>query len=260
MAAFPVLAQFRPDEMMKPYAYTNETGEVFMCRLWAPQFPEAGKVYPLVLFLHGSAECGTDNSKQITQGLPALLKSLLKHPERVMVLAPQCPPGMENWWVRRAGMQEDYAAAKDPTPSMEIALELCRHLVRDKQADPNRLYITGMSLGGFGTWDAIQREPGMFAAAVPICGNGDLRKTQKIKSLPIWVFHAADDKNVPVECSRRMVRQLQAIGAKNLIYTEYEKGAHAIWDKAYANPKMIEWLFKQTREKPAWWQFWRWFD
>jgi len=257
LLALPVFAQFAPDQMMQPYAYTNEAGQVLSCRLYAPQFPVEGKKYPLILFLHGSGECGTNNQKQITVGLPALLKSLVMRPEQVMVLAPQCP--VSDWWVKGVSMSADYGAAADIAPSLAAALELCRHLVETRQADPDRLYITGLSLGGFGTWDAIQRNPAMFAAAVPICGNGDLRRMREIKSMPIWVFHAKDDKNVPVECARRMVQQLKALGAKRVNYTEYETGGHNSWDRAYSDKQMIEWLLKQTRAKAPWWKFWLWF-
>ena len=254
LLALPVAAQFTPDQMMKPYAYTNDAGEVFMCRVSAPQFPAEGRKYPLILFLHGSGECGTDNQKQVKVGVPALLETLLKQQEPVIVVAPQCQAG--NWWVKSLAMSEGYAASKEPAPSLEVALELCRHFVEARQADPDRLYITGLSLGGFGTWDAIQRNPELFAAAVPICGGGDVRMLRGLKSLPIWVFHAREDKNVSVECSRRMVAQLKALGSKKVLYTEYETGGHNSWDRAYKDRKMVEWLLKQTRAKPPWWKFW----
>jgi len=254
LLAFPVLAQFAPDQMMRPYAYTNDAGKVLTCRLHSPRFPEAGKKYPLILFLHGSNECGTNNLSQIKMGLPKLLSSLLLQQEQVMVLAPQC--SRENWWVKNVSMSADHALAKNIAPSLAAVLELCQHLVETKQADPDRLYITGLSLGGFATWDAIQRYPKMFAAAVPICGNGDIQQVRAIKSMPIWVFHAKDDKHVPVDCSRRMVKKLKAAGAKKVNYTEYESGGHNSWDRAYANKQMIEWLLQQTNKKEPWWKFW----
>lgn len=254
LLAFPVSAQFAPDQMLKPYAYTNGAGEVFTCRVSVPEYPEAGKKYPLILFLHASGEFGTDNMKQIKVGVPALLKSLLKQPEPVIILAPQCPPG--TGWVTKLAWTSDYVATKDPAPPLEVALELCRHLVEAKQADPDRLYITGMSGGGFGTWDAIQRNPKMFAAAVPICGSGDTHQLRAIKSMPIWAFHGRDDKQVSVDGSRRMVQKLKAAGAKKVLYTEYESGGHTIWDRAYSDMKMIEWMLAQRRVKDAWWKFW----
>jgi len=247
-------AQFSAEEMLKPQVYTNAAGETFAYRLSAPQFPAAGKKYPLILFLHGSGECGTDNQKQVKVGVPALIDSLIKRPEPAIVVATQCQAG--NGWVRRLAMGEDYAAAREPMPSLEVALEICRHLVAERQADPDRLYITGLSLGGFGTWDAIQREPALFAAAIPICGGGDIRRVQPIKRLPIWVFHGRDDKNVAVACSRRMVEALKLAGNRKVRYTEYEGADHNVWDRTYANPEVLDWLFRQTRAEKPWWKFW----
>ena len=247
-------AQFSAEDMLKACVYTNGTGETFAYRLSAPQFPAAGKKYPLILFLHGSGECGTDNLKQIKVGLPALMATLLKSSGPVMVMAPQCQGG--NGWVKRLAMREDYAASREMAPPLEVALEICRHLVAERQADPDRIYITGLSLGGFGTWDAIQREPMLFAAAIPICGGGDIRRVQEIKRLPIWVFHGRDDKNVSVACSRRMVEALKLAGNRKVRYTEYEGAEHNVWDRTYANPEVIEWLLLQTRAKKPWWKFW----
>ena len=246
-------AQYAADDLLKPCVYTNETGETFGYRMSAPQFPTAGKKYPLILFLHGSGECGTDNLRHIKVGLPALMATLLMRAEPVMVVAPQCQGG--NWWVKRLAMEESYAAAREPAASLEVALELCRHLVAERQADPDRLYITGLSLGGFGTWDAIQREPSLFAAAIPICGGGDIRRVQEIKKLPVWVFHGRDDASVPVACSRRMVEALKSAGNRKVKYTEYEGAGHTVWDRTYANPEVIGWLLGQTRAKKPWWKF-----
>jgi predicted peptidase len=248
-----VLAQFKPEEMMKPYAYTNELGEVLTCQLRVPQYLEQGKKYPLILFLHGSGECGKDNERQTRVGLPALLRQLVLQPEPVIVVAPQCQAG--NWWVKKLAMQSDYRATKEAAPALELALELCNHLVKAKQADPNRLYITGLSLGGFGTWDAIQRDPAYFAAAVPICGGGDPSYARALKAIPIWAFHGREDKNVHPDCSRRMVRAIKDVGG-TITYTEYEHGAHAIWDTAYSERALLPWLLKQTRVKKPWWKFW----
>ncbi len=247
------LTQFKPEEMMKPYSYTNAQGEVLSCQIWAPQVLKPGKKYPLILFLHGSGECGTDNIQQTRVGLPTLLNTLVLLPERVIVVAPQCQNN--NWWVKQLAMGPDYRAAKQPTPSLEVALELCRHLLTAKQADPDRLYITGLSLGGFGTWDAIQRNPAFFAAAVPICGGGDPRFAGTLKELPIWAFHGRQDKNVPPDASRRMMHALKATGG-DVHYTEYENGAHFIWDQAYSEKELVPWLLKQTRVKKPWWKFW----
>ena len=256
LLAMSAQAQFTADEMLKPSVYTNAARETFAYRMAAPQFPKEGKKYPLILFLHGSGECGTDNQRQVKVGVPALVSTLLKRErqEPFILVVPQCRS--DDWWVRDLARREDYAMSREPAQSMATVLEIVRHLVAERQADPDRLYITGLSLGGFGTWDAIQREPSLFAAAVPICGGGDIRRARDIKGLPIWVFHGDADKNVDVNCSRRMVNALKQIGSRKVRYTEYEGVAHNSWDRAYADREMIEWLFRQTRTKKPWWQLW----
>lgn len=252
--AAPALAQFSAEELLKPYVYTNETGKTFAYRMSAPQFPIAGKRYPLILFLHGSGECGADNLRQIKVGAPALMATLLKQSEPVIVLAPQCQNG--NWWVSTLALDANYAAPSAPSGSMEAALELCRSLVASGMADSNRLYVTGLSLGGFGAWDAVQRETSLFAAAIPICGGGDIRRVQPIRKLPVWVFHGSGDKNVSVDCSRRMVDALRQAGNDHVRYTEYEKATHMIWDRVYSDQEVIAWLLAQTRVMKPWWRFW----
>ena len=250
------MAQFTAEDMLKPAVYTNSLGERHAYRLAAPQFPEPGREYPLILFLHGSGESGTDNLKQIKVGLPALVGALLKrpNPEPVIIVAPQCDA--TNRFVRGLAFREDYSMPSEPAPALALALEIVKHLVATHQADPQRLYITGLSLGGFATWDAVQREPELFAAAVPLCGGGDTALAPALKRLPVWVFHGTDDRSVPVECSRRMVRALKSAGNRRTRYTEYEGAGHDIWNRAYASPELVEWMLGQTRARRPWWKFW----
>jgi predicted peptidase len=247
-------AQFTVEELLKPYVYTNGAGATFAYRMSVPQFPEPGKAYPLLLFLHGSGECGTDNLQQIKAGLPALMATVLKRPEPLIVVATQCQSG--NGWVKQLAFQENYAMSKEPSASLALALEVCRHVVATRPVDTNRLYITGLSLGGFGTWDAIQREPALFAAAIPVCGGGDIRRVQGLRRMPIWVFHGTEDKNVPAACSRRMVQALKLAGNRKVRYTEYDKAAHNVWDSTYSNPEVIDWLLQQRRSEKPWWRVW----
>ena len=129
-----VSAHFTPDTMMKPAVYTNEFGEVFRYRAWVPQFPKPGVKYPVILFLHGSGECGTDNNRQIKLGIPQLLKTLAAQREQVIVVAPQCQRGATGGWVHRLAFSESYTADKNPTPILEAAISICEHLIRTKQA------------------------------------------------------------------------------------------------------------------------------
>jgi predicted peptidase len=247
-------AQFSVYDYMKPAAFTNSAGEVTVYRLGAPQFPEKGKKYPMILFLHGSGECGTNNFKQITVGLPKLFEGVMKRPEPFIIVAPQCDG--TNTWVKTLAFDSDYAAPPEPTKALKAALDICDDLIRNRQADPDRFYITGLSLGGFGTWDAIQREPNKFAAAAPICGGGDVRRLAGMDKLPLWIAHGDADKNVPVECSRRMVTAIHDAGNKELVYMEYKDAGHVVWDRVYGDPNFLEWFLTRTRAKKPWWKFW----
>ena len=189
-------------------------------------------------------------------GLPALVSTLLRRKvaEPVLLVAPQCT--MTNGWVRRLAMHETFTSDPRHAPALAQALELVRHLVAVRQADPDRLYITGLSFGGFGTWDAIQREPELFAAAIPVCGGGDVRRVRALRRLPIWTFHGSADPNVPVACSRRMVDALKQAGSRRVRYTEYEGAGHAVWDRVYGDDEVLAWLLRQTRARKPWWKFW----
>ena len=249
-------AQFQVDDMFAAHTYTNASGATLNYQLAAPQFPLADKQYPLVLFLHGSGECGTDNYGQLKVGLPTLVRSLQRRskPEPVLIVAPQCQHSTP--FVANLALRTDYHMPPNPTLNMRLVLELVEYLVAHKQADPQRLYITGLSLGGFATWDAIQRHPDLFAAAVPICGGGDVHLAKTLKHLPLWVFHGSEDPNVPVDVSRKMTRALQKAGNRRLTYIEYEGAGHNVWDRAYGNLEMIEWLLTRKRGRQTWWKFW----
>ena len=144
-------------------------------------------------------------------------------------------------WAAKKG-----SAAKDPSTPMRLALAAFDGVRKEFNVDPKRLYITGLSMGGYGTWDAIARHPTLFAAAVPVCGGGDESTAPLIKDLPIWCFHGGADKTVPPERSRNMIEALKQAGGHPR-YTEYPGVGHNSWDKAYAEPELPTWLFAQKR-------------
>ena len=115
---------------------------------------------------------------------------------------------------------------------------------KEYSIDPQRIYLTGLSMGGYGTWDLLARKPDLFAAGVPVCGGGDESTAEKFAKVPVWVFHGDKDTAVPVGRSRTMVEALKKAGGHPK-YTEYAGVGHNPWDKAYADPKLMNWLFKQ---------------
>jgi predicted peptidase len=194
--------------------------------------------YPLVIFLHGAGERGKDNEKQVKHiQIMFNHNTLNKYPS--FVLAPQCPEKQ---------MWSDIASGKlsaTPTRPMQLFIDLLEEILRDYPIDPKRIYITGVSMGGFGTWDLLARFPQRFAAAVPICGGGDERTAEKIKHIPMWVFHGAEDEVVSPKHSRRMVTAIQNAGGSPG-YTEYPGIKHNSWTTAYKEPHLMPWLFRQT--------------
>lgn len=227
-----------------------ETGIEIPYRLFVPEGTTDRK-YPLVVFLHGAGERGTDNYLQLAGNRGAIVwaqpRYQVTHP--CFVLAPQCPPN-SSW----STLFTDRKNPFNPEKPLLAVIKIIRKLLDEYNIDENRIYITGLSMGGYGTWSAIMNFPELFAAAIPICGGGDVSKVERIKDIPIWVFHAEDDPVVPVENSRVLVKKLAEIGGK-VRYTEYEKGfmekhgwdPHGSWIPAYESQEVVEWLFEQSR-------------
>jgi predicted peptidase len=129
---------------------------------------------------------------------------------------------------------------------MELLIALINQVKKNFPVDTNRIYITGLSMGGFGTFDAIERYPGMFAAAVPVCGGGDVSKAAEIAQIPIWIFHGAEDAAVNPQYSLDMAEALRKAGAHPGL-TMYPETGHFSWIAAYSDPAMMEWLFRQRK-------------
>lgn len=225
--------------------YTDEHGGKLPYRLLKPKGYDKSKAYPLVLFLHGAGECGTDNQKQLIHGLNEFAQDQVMEKHPCFVVAPQCPRGKQ--WVDTPWSAESHTMPKEPTEPLRQSLALVQALQKEFSIDSKRLYVTGLSMGGFGVWDAVQRHPDLFAAAVPVCGGGDPAYAARIKRVALWAFHGAEDGAVKPKRSRDMMAALKAAGGSPK-YTEYEKVGHNSWEKAYADPLMIEWLFAQKKK------------
>jgi predicted peptidase len=225
--------------------YTDAGGQVLRYRLLKPEPYDPKKKYPLVLFLHGAGERGDDNNKQLVHGVAEFAKAENRQKYPCFLVAPQCPN--EQLWSDSDWRNDAPTLPKEPTAAMRLTLELLEVLQKDFAIDADRLYVTGLSMGGFGTWDVILRHPKQFAAAVPICGGGDPSLATRIAKMPIWVFHGAKDRAVPVSASRKMVAALKkATGHPK--YTEYPNVDHFSWVPAYRDPEMFRWLFGQKRK------------
>lgn len=214
-------------------------------RLLAPARPLPGRRYPLVLFLHGAGERGDDNRAQLAY-LPAwLAEPAARESFPCYVLAPQCRAGKK--WV-----EVDWSAPEStpqrpaPSPDLLGAIAALEETLAREAVDPDRIYLTGLSMGGYGAWDMAARLPDRFAALLPVCGGGDEATAAKIVGLPVWCFHGDADTAVPVGRSRAMIQALRAAGGDPR-YSELAGVGHDAWTPAYRDRAVLEWLFEQRR-------------
>jgi predicted peptidase len=214
----------------------SRSGEMQYLTYLPKEYAVAGnKRWPLMLFLHGAGERGTNLQRVTIHGPPKLLKEGRSFP--FIVIAPQCPEG-ERW-------------------QTDSLLKLLEHVMAENRVDPGRVYLTGLSMGGYGTWKLALAYPEKFAAIVPICGGGDYidallanrTKAAALRSLPVWAFHGAKDNVVPLDESERMVNALKKAGVNDVKLTVYPEAAHDSWTETYNNPELYEWLLKQERTR-----------
>lgn len=194
------------------------------------------RTWPLLLFLHGAGERGHDLALVTKHGPPKLVAERPDLP--FIIVSPQCPAG-QVW-------------------NDDALLALLDHVQSKWAVDPRRVYLTGLSMGGYGTWSLGLKHPERFAALAPICGGGDTlpallpdpQKAPALRTLPVWAFHGAKDPVVPAIESERMVQALQRAGHTNVQLTLYPEATHDSWTTTYANPKFYDWLLAQER-KPS---------
>jgi len=193
--------------------------------LYLPDTEASDNGFPLMLFLHGSGERGDDLELVKTHGPPSFLDDTTDFP--FIVASPQCPSG-ETW---------------NPI----LLIELINELSGIAFVDTNRIYVTGLSMGGRGTWDLAMAAPERLAAIAPVCASSNTARAFVIKDIPCWVFHGAEDKVVPCLNSDNMVDALKLAGA-DVKYTKYPDVGHDSWTPTYSNPELYEWMLMQKRK------------
>jgi predicted peptidase len=211
-------------------------------------FPDANphRKYPLVIFLHGSGERGSDNDAQLKWGVMnfATDQNMMAHP--ALVIAPQCPEGQTWSNATQDKNRKAMTLNAEPSKPMRLLIALIHELATKMPVDTNRIYITGLSMGGYGTFDALERYPSLFAAAVPVCGAGDTTRAASIAHVPMWIYHGAEDPAVLPSNGLAMFEALTKAGA-HPGFTQYPEVGHFSWLGAYSDPLMMEWLFRQHK-------------
>ena len=200
---------------------------------------------PLVVFLHGAGERGSDNSKQLTW-LPLVMAGEPMRDEfPCHLLAVQCPLD-EKWVDVPWGDSTPSAMPATPSRAMRAVVAAIEQVERDKPIDRSRVYLTGLSMGGYGAWDLAMRMPTKFAAVVPVCGGGDPSKAALLREVPVWIWHGDKDAAVPVARSRQMAEALESIGSQAR-YSELPGIGHDSWRQAYARDGALAWMFAQRQ-------------
>jgi pimeloyl-ACP methyl ester carboxylesterase len=231
----------RAQKLAQPFearSYMNSQGDILLYRLMKPLDYDPNKKYPLVVCLHGGGGWGTDNVKQIDGSWAAqmLTEQYNRKEYPAFIFVPQCPPGF-SW----GGGIPNYPGID------KLVFETISSLEEEFEIHDKRRYVMGGSLGGYGSWQFISTRPNMFAAAVPICGGGDPDLAQNIVDVPVWAFHGAKDRNVPVRRSREMIDAIKKAGG-NPKYTEYPDAGHIISTQVRETSDLLDWLFAQKRD------------
>jgi predicted peptidase len=232
--------------------YRSADGETLPYRLMAPAgLSESGgqpTAYPLVLFLHGSGERGDDNVSQLVHAAREFARQDRRQDFPAFVLFPQCPQDqrwVESDWELASGRDQ---FPQQPSTPMRLVLELVDRLVSELPVDPRRVYVTGLSMGGMGSWYAAGASPDRFAAMLEVCGGGDPSWAERYSGVPVWAFHGQSDAVVPVSRGREMIKALVEVGHHPEIhYEEYPGVGHDSWTRTYARDDVFQWLFSQRK-------------
>ena len=213
--------------------FEKEITKTLSCKylLFLPEgYGKEQKRWPLMLFLHGAGERGDDLNKVKVHGPPKIVDKQKDFP--FIVVSPQCPE--DDWW----------------TTKTEVLINLLDDIITRYEVDTDRIYLTGLSMGGYGSWALASEYPDRFAAVVPICGGGNRIMSRTLKDMPIWAFHGAKDSVVPVEESKAVVEAINDRGG-NAKLTIYPDANHDSWTETYDNPEVYDWLLKHSRASQA---------
>jgi predicted peptidase len=219
-------------------------------RLLLPDNYDASKKYPLIFFLHGAGERGNDNEKQLVHGAKLFLKEEVRKDFPAIIVFPQC--AANSFWSNVDFKMDNgkrtfsFQEAGEPTIAMKLAQVLLMDIMKTYPVAKKQVYVGGLSMGGMGTFEIVRRNPKLFAAAIPICGGGNVATASNLKKTKWWVFHGGKDDVVPPKLSEDMVNALKEVKA-SVKFTLYPNANHNSWDSAFAEPDLLPWLFAQKR-------------
>ena len=241
LLSLPSLAQ-QPDTTLFEARIHIEGNDTLPYRLYHSEKANTiNEALPLVVFLHGAGERGNDNVAQLTHCVRYFMDDTITSRYPFLLIAPQCPEGQR--WVNTDWSLLEHQMDKEPTTAMQGVFTLIDSLVESGSVDSTHIYICGLSMGGFGVWDALQRQPQRFAAAIAICGGGDPAYAKAMKDVPVYILHGMQDGVVMPSRSIQMCNALWKAGNREAVLVTYPELGHGCWDQAFSTPGIFKWLF-----------------
>jgi|688.fasta_scaffold29234_3 predicted peptidase len=236
--------------------WISQKGDTLRYRLLLPENYDSTKMYPLVLFLHGAGERGNDNKKQLVHGSKLFLMPDVRKNYPAIVVIPQCD-SLGFWSNVQIKVNDttkkrtfEFQENGEPTKAMSLLLEWLPALEKQYPSLPQQRYVMGLSMGGMGTFELVRRKPGYFAAAIPICGGAHTKTAAAMKKTDFWIFHGQKDDVVPYELSEKIAIAFSELyDHPEVQLTLYPDANHNSWDKAFAEPELLLWLFGKKRNQ-----------
>lgn len=241
------------ESLFEKKIFVSKNKDSLYYRMLLPENYDKNKNYPLVLFLHGAGERGNDNERQLTHGSNLFLEPANRKNFPAIVIFPQCPK--DKYWIdisirekiRGKGNPDFEESIKLPSEELALVNELIDQTIKKEKVNKKQVYVMGLSMGGFGTFETLARWPKKYAAAVAICGGGNINLTKKYAgNTAIWITHGAKDEVVPVRLSQRVYDALKEHGS-DVRYTEFPEVNHNAWDMTFAMPELLPWLFSNSK-------------
>ncbi|MBR6558809.1 MAG: dienelactone hydrolase family protein [Clostridia bacterium] len=229
------------------HTFTASNGEELPYCLYVPKDYSEDYAYPMLTFFHGAGRRSNENGEQVTEAVQGLYMPKGTPIYDAIAVFPLCDP--DSMWVDVYHTISRYSIEEVKiSRNMQAVVELLDFLMEKYSINPNRQYVIGFSMGGYGTWDIIMRYPDRFAAAAPFCGGGDPSVAASLVDIPLWVNHDSTDDIVDVSGSRDMVNAIKEAGGELVIYNETDWRGHNVWDYAYGSAEFQEWLFSQVKK------------
>jgi len=243
---------FSQDLALYEKKWMVQNGDTLPYRVLLPQDYNPAKKYPVIFFLHGAGERGSDNEKQLTHGWKFFLRDTIRSAYPAIVVFPQC--ATRDYWANVVRTHDEqkkrtfhFLEAGSSGRAMEMLIELVDYVLLEYPVKTDQVYVGGLSMGGMGAFELVRRKPGVFAAAFPICGGANPATAKGMAKTRWWIFHGAKDDVVPYKHSDIIFEALKAKGAK-VKFTLFPNANHNAWDPTFAEPELLPWLFSNKQK------------